>query len=122
MSQEKNNNPEIQVNAIEELIKKNSQSLQIPKETYLKILKASIIENAADIKLLEEAISTGNYDAIQPLAHKLKGVFGNLQLGMLAQPAVAIDALAKKKEGIDEIKRHFTTLTQTFEQFRILSG
>ena len=103
---------------ISEMLQKNSEALHIPRDTYVKIVTASINECTLDLPILEEAISEGSFDSIGPIAHKLKGVFGNLKLTSLETPAIEIDSLAKNKRGIEEIKENFIQFKKAFEKIK----
>ncbi len=104
------------------LIEKNSGILGISKETYKNILNVCIQENALDISTLEKAILSADYENIQRLTHKLIGVFSNLQIDLLAAPAINIDGLAKKKEGVEEIRKQFDKMDNAFKKIRALSS
>ncbi len=100
------------------LIEENSKTLHISPETYLNIVSSSIVQTDKDISELENAIDNRDYSLIQPIAHRLKGVYGNLRLDMLYKTAEAIDILAKQKDDIDKIKEQFVLLKEAFAELR----
>ncbi len=103
----------------ESLIKENSRTLHIAPEVYLKILSSSINQGEKDIKELESAIGSENFSLIQPLAHRLKGVYGNLRLEALYKTAEAIDSFAKEHRDIERIREQFVLFKKAFEELRM---
>jgi len=101
---------------LDEIVKKNSQELHIPPETYSKIITISFPQSEQDINELESAIKNTDYDVIKSMAHRLKGVYANLRITEISVPAEEIDELAKVKGDIEKIKDFFNQLNKKFKE------
>ncbi len=98
----------------ESIIENNSQELRIGPQAYSKILVLSFAKCEQDIFDLEKAIDEGDYDSIKTIAHKLKGVYGNLRITDISEPCNNIDKIAMANGCIDTIRRIFPAVRESF--------
>lgn len=102
----------------EEFIEKNSEALHIPEATYIRIVVSSFEASQQDILDLKKAIDECDYNSIKTIAHRLKGVYGNLKMAKIFSLTQEIDALAKAQEGIEKIKEKCDQLVTAFESLK----
>jgi len=101
---------------LEAIITENSNILHIDAKVYLNILKASLSESYKDIARLDEAIASRQYSLIHSIAHRLKGVYGNLRFDVLHEVSENIDVLAKENGSIEEIYQQYLILKEALDK------
>ena len=102
----------------ESLIQKNSQALHIKPESYLRIVLSSFVESTQDILDLEKAIEGADHESIKMIAHRLKGVYGNLKLTGVSTPSKNIEELAVAQAEASKMNESFTCLKDAFESLQ----
>ncbi len=98
----------------EERITKVSAELHIPAEVYANILKSSFESADKDVSDLTAAIESSDYSSICTIAHRVKGVFSNLRITEVSEPATKIDSLAKEQGDIGIIKQSLSELSSAY--------
>ena len=99
-------------------IQKNAGELHIPEETYSRIVKLSFTQSDQDIEELEKAIQDKNSENIKTLAHRIKGVYSNLRLRGVFDPAEEINELAKSNSGFEKMLELFSILNAEYMQIK----
>ena len=100
----------------EDLIEVNSRELTLTPEKYLEILLMALEIGAKDILSLEKSIENEDYILMHIMAHKLKGMFGNLRVNNVCDLAEQIDELAKSQAQIKQIKMLYIELEKVFRE------
>ncbi len=90
----------------------------ISSDAYKRIVQKSCAQNEEQMSSLEKAIEQGDYEKIQFAAHALKGAYGNLRLGEIAQPVTEIDALARAEGDIETMKPLFVQMKKAMEELK----
>ena len=106
----------------QEYLTGNSQTLQIPGETYRRILQKAVDQTRVDIPQVDSAFAANDMETIQSISHRWKGDYDNLRLGPLAQTArdLNIEAKGNKDQTLmatnfDKFKLHFNELCQKLD-------
>jgi HPt (histidine-containing phosphotransfer) domain-containing protein len=99
---------------LEAAIKKFTDEMFLPGDIFMEMLESSIDPTRQDLAVLQSAILDQNWESIQTVSHRLKGVFGNLRLDDLGGAAGRMNHLAKNKEGHEEIKKIFADFQKQF--------
>lgn len=108
---------------LEEAIEKFSSEMHIPAETYKSILVTSLDPTKEDLKNLDTAIQTKDFENIQLISHRLKGTYSNLRIEDISGPAARMNDLSKNAEGIEEITTLLGQLSETFKKYcELLEG
>ena len=93
---------------------KNSQTLHIRQEIYERILMNAFPPTRKDLDDLKNAIANDDFEVIQRVAHRLKGVFYNLRIEKLGMVAEQMNEIAKagnskaNKERIGTLREEFS--------------
>lgn len=99
-----------------------SQSLQLELPVIMKLLAGFKRNAAANLVKMEETASTGEYEQLTQLAHKLKGSAANMRIKPIAEAAAAIESFAQDakeadyKKLIGDIRETLINLEQQLEQ------
>ncbi|MBF0503588.1 MAG: Hpt domain-containing protein [Candidatus Omnitrophica bacterium] len=106
-------------NSFDEMIQQNSKALQLPVLIYLRIASSAIKEAEADIANLEKAIAGNDFTSIDQASHQIKGVFANLRLTVISEPATDINNWARQQANIDQMKEALTGLKTAYEKLKV---
>lgn len=104
----------------EERIEKVSGELHIPAEVYAKILSASFETADKDVVELTAAVESGDYAAMSTIGHRVKGVFSNLRIMEVSEPAAKIDSLAKEQGDLEMIKQSLSELSSAYPTIKAM--
>ena len=90
------------------------QELGLPQRAFERVAKVSLMSTVPTLEAMEAAISGGDMDGIKRGAHELKGVFMNLRLAALAEPAKQMEELIKSGAPLGEVGQQLDVLRAQF--------
>lgn len=106
--------PQSQKFDIDRAAKRFNEEMLLPEEVFMEMLYSTVAITKTDLKELETAIHGRNWDEIQKVSHRLKGVFANLRLDDFGGIAGRMNQLAKQQERFDEVQQLFAAFQQQF--------
>ena len=99
---------------IDQFILQRSARLHIPADTYKHILTTSLAPSLQDLNDLRQAVERQDYDAMQNISHRLKGVYANLRIDELALLAKTINQKARDAGPMQDLTKHFEDFKKSF--------
>ena len=99
-------------------VAKNSASLSITPEIYMRILQKAVLQTAQDIREMETALPMDDFTKVKAVAHKMKGDYDNLRITDMSSLAREIDEISRTSQDKERIALLLNEFAMYFEQLR----
>lgn len=99
---------------------KNSGSLKISQDIYLRILRKAVEQTHRDLAQFEGALQADDFETLKSISHRLKGDYDNLRITDLSSLARAINDSAKSGGDKEKIAGWFEEFRKRFRELESL--
>jgi HPt (histidine-containing phosphotransfer) domain-containing protein len=99
-------------------LEKNSLSLSISKEIYLRILSKAVRQTEKDIDDLDACLVQEDFKTVQAISHRLKGDFDNMRIVALSSLAAQMNEMAKSNQDVQKMQKHLHAFKIYFRQLQ----
>ena len=103
-------------------IEQNSASLKLNKEIYLKILAKATGQTQQDIRDIETALPSNDFDKVQAISHRWKGDYDNMRITALSSLAKQLNEISRTTKDKEKLARLFGEFKNCFQQLQQLVG
>lgn len=101
-------------------IQRACDELKISKEIYLRIALKAVEQTAEELDDLRQAHLSSDIEKLKAMAHRFKGDYANLRIGVLSESAVKLEESVRNNddwENSSALIEQFITIFQRVKEF-----